>query len=67
MSEVRDALESPEIFHQNHDEIILYVRAWDTAGEMTPALECDLYTAGSGTALRKQGRLDREPCTAGSQ
>lgn len=58
-AEVRDAWEAPGMFDQTRDKIIIYVRTRGEAGELASILQCDLYTAGSGTSAEKQQRLDR--------
>jgi len=57
--EVRDAWETPGVFDQTRDKIILYVRTRDEADELAALLSCDSYTAGSGTPTEKQEILAR--------
>ena len=58
-AEARDAWDMSGLFDKGCDKIILYVRTRKEATELALMLECDEYTAGSGTEVEKREILER--------
>jgi superfamily II DNA helicase RecQ len=53
-AEVKDAWIESDLFDHSRDKIILYVRTREEANDLSSLLQCDSYTAESGTAVEKK-------------
>lgn len=58
-AEVRDAWLCSQLFDKRRDKILVYVRTRDEAAKLSSILECDMYTAESGTLEEKESTLSR--------